>query len=1123
VLAVEIRVLGEVSLYGGDGPVVLRRIGERIVLAVLAMYANEPVESTTLLRLVGEGGVDQIEMRTLVDYVNAVRAALQVAGGDRAVLPDARRRRGTYQLNIGPDLVDYLRFRTHVDTARAHAARGGHQAAADAFQLAVGEWRGPPFAGIDRAPIDGLRHELEEQHRAVIRELLTGQLHLGQHADVVRVARRMVGDYPTDDMVTLGVHALARDGRLAEIPAFCDYATQRLRALLDDTDATLGHDVQALVNALVRDPQESYQRLAAGSIHFGPTAVRAGAGEENAVRFSLPPDTIAFTGRTDELAAITATVTDAAASGGVVAIHAIDGMPGIGKTALAVHAAYRLADRYPDRRLFVDLHAHTPGQQPTDPTDALADLLRADGVDPRQLPDGLDARAALWRHRMSDKQALLVLDNVASTAQITPLLPGSPTVAVLITSRRQLGDLRHAAHLHLKVLPAADAVAMFLRLAPSAATEPDAVARLVGLCEFLPLAIGITASRFAARDTWTMTDLLTEIQDSRSRLLTVKSEDTIVAVAFDLSYRYLPSERQRFFRLLGLTPGVDFDGHAAAALTDTTHQEAVAQLDELYNDHLLDETAPHRYRMHDLIRAYAHTLTITTDPDHVREHALDRLLDYYQHTADRADTLIAHRHRSTAVPIAVVARALSGWDDATTWLRTERPNLLACLYHATTHNQHRRVLALTAGLTTTLINDGPWATAADLHHHAATAAARDGDRAGRAHALYQLGIVRRLIGDFAGAEDLLRQALDVYRAIDHRLGKANAVYELGSVGWYTGDYSTADDLLRQALRLYGALGHRLGQATALRELGATVLATGDYPGASDLLRQALDLYRAIGHRHGQANTLHELAAVRSLTGDYPAADDLLRHALELFRALGHRLGQAGVLQQQGIVRKLTGDYPGADDLFRQALELYTTLGSRQGRANVLHSLATLRRLTGDYLSAEDLFRQALDICCAIGHRHGQANAWTQLGVVRYLAGDHAGAEALLQQALTALHDTGARAGEAHALNHLGTLRRLTGHPDQAHTHHQQALALARGIQHQLEEGRALEGLGRATLDLGDLNTAATDLCQALNLYQQLGAPEATRLAADLADLHPLPPPIPTTTTDGERMRAGRPA
>jgi tetratricopeptide (TPR) repeat protein len=295
VLAVEIRVLGEVTLYGPHGPVVLRRIGERIVLAVLAVHANEPVESTTLLRLLGEGGVDQIEVRTLVDYVTAVRAALQVAGGDRAVLPDARRRRGTYQLNIEPDLVDYLRFRAHAETGRAHAAGGEHQAAADAFQLAMCEWRGQPFAGIDRAPIDGLCQELEEQHRAVVRGLLTGQLHLGQHADVVRVARRMVGDYPTDDMVILAVHALARDGRRAEIPDFCAFATHRLRALLDDTDAALGHEVQVLVEALVRRPRESLERLPARSVQFGAAAGPVGPGsDENAVRSGLLPHTAAL-------------------------------------------------------------------------------------------------------------------------------------------------------------------------------------------------------------------------------------------------------------------------------------------------------------------------------------------------------------------------------------------------------------------------------------------------------------------------------------------------------------------------------------------------------------------------------------------------------------------------------------------------------------------------------------------------------------------------------------------------------------------------------------------------------------------------------------------------------------
>jgi tetratricopeptide (TPR) repeat protein len=780
-------------------------------------------------------------------------------------------------------------------------------------------------------------------------------------------------------------------------------------------------------------------------------------------RDTLPAKQTVFVGRDRELDQITAAVTDATATSGVVAIHAIDGMPGIGKTALAVRAAHRLAAGFPDRRLFVDLHGHTPGHEPTDPADALADLLRADGLDPRQLPDGLQARSALWRDRMNGKNALLILDNARSTAQVQPLLPGTSNALVLVTSRARLADLHEATHLNLQLLRPDDATAMFLRLVPRAEPEPDAVTELVEVCGFLPLAIAITASRFATRPTWTMTDLLAELRAS-GRVLTIKGEDATVQAAFDLSYRHLPAERQRFFRLLGLHPGADIDSYAAAALTDTALEQATEHLDQLYNDHLLDETTPHRYRMHDLIRAYTHTLTTTADPPEAHHEAVERLLDYYQHTAGHANRLTAHytRPATTTAVTPAATPDLTGWDPAASWLRTERTNLLACLHHTTTRNQHHRVVGLTASLANLLRSEGPWTTAADLHQHAANHAAQVGDRLGHANALTELAAMRRLTGDYPGANDPLLQALDLHRPRGDQLGLANTLQELGIVRVLTGDYPGADNLLRQALDLYRALGDRPGQANVLTYLGAARRMTGDYPGADDLLRQTLNLYRALDNRPGQANALHDLGAVRWLTGDYPGADDLLRRALDLYRALGHRRGQANALYGLGIVRWLTGDYPGADDLLRRALDLHR----------------------------------------ALGDRHGQAYTRTQLGVVRYLTDDHAAAEDLLQQALTTLREVGAPDDEAEALNHLGTLRRLTGHPGQAHALHQEALTISHGHGHRIEEARAHEGIGRAATDLGNMASAASHLRQALRLYLTLGIPKATQVAVDLATLDP---------------------
>lgn len=272
------------------------------------------------------------------------------------------------------------------------------------------------------------------------------------------------------------------------------------------------------------------------------------------VRYSLPPDAAAFTGREEELRVISTSVTQAAGSTRVVAIHAIDGMPGVGKTTLAVHAAHLLRDRFPDRQLFISLHAHTPGQEPLTPQAALAGLLTAIGVDARDLPGDLQGRISLWRDRMADQRTLLVLDNAASSDQIAPLLPGNGGCLVLVTSRRHLGDLPGATRpIMLQVLPPGKAREMFLRLAARAAADPDrAVAELVRLAGFLPLAISLLARVYAGHPSWTLADLTAE---TRASMLTLAAEKDSIAAAFEVSYRYLSPGSQEFFRRLGLHPG----------------------------------------------------------------------------------------------------------------------------------------------------------------------------------------------------------------------------------------------------------------------------------------------------------------------------------------------------------------------------------------------------------------------------------------------------------------------------------------------------------------------------------------------------------------------------------------
>jgi tetratricopeptide (TPR) repeat protein/transcriptional regulator with XRE-family HTH domain len=589
---------------------------------------------------------------------------------------------------------------------------------------------------------------------------------------------------------------------------------------------------------------------------------------------TLPRDIASFTGRQQELAEL---VEAAAGAGGVVGIHAIGGMAGVGKTAFAVHAAYRLADRFPGGQIFLPLHGHTPGQQPVDPADALASLLATAGVPAAQVPPGLEARMALWRDRLAEQQLLLVLDDAASSEQVRPLLPGTGGSLVLVTSRRHLSALDDATAVSLDTLPGEEAAALLVRLAGRAELSPadPAVAEITGLCGFLPLAIGMVARQLHHHPAWTPARRAAELAAAVDRLELMATENLSVAAAFNLSYADLSGDQQRLFRRLGLHPGADIDGYAAAALDGTDLSAARRGLEALYDQYLLTEPAQGRYRMHDLIREHARALAGRLDSDGDRDEATTRLLDYYQHTAARADALIARQTRLAAADVdgtrPTAVPALASREQALAWARAERANLIACLDQATATGQHVRVTALTAGLAGLLRSDGPWAQAITRHRAAIAAARHLGDRLGQAGALNDLGHVRRMTGDYPAAAQVLEEALDLYRDLGDRLGQANALCDLGIARLAMGDYPAGAQVLEQALDLYRDLGDRHGQARALLYLGAALRQRGDYPAAAQALERALDVYRDLGDQLGQANVLSRLGDVRRATGDYPAA------------------------------------------------------------------------------------------------------------------------------------------------------------------------------------------------------------------------------------------------------------
>jgi tetratricopeptide (TPR) repeat protein/transcriptional regulator with XRE-family HTH domain len=783
-----------------------------------------------------------------------------------------------------------------------------------------------------------------------------------------------------------------------------------------------------------------------------------------AAMHTLPRDIASFTGRQQELGQLAEA---AAGAGGVVGIHAIGGMAGVGKTAFAVHAAHRLADRFPGGQIFLPLHGHTPGQRPVDPADALASLLLTAGVPAGQIPPGLEARMALWRDRLAGRQLLLILDDAASSEQVRPLLPSAGGSLVLVTSRRHLSALEDATAVSLDTLPAGEAASLLVRLAGRTGLSPDdaSVAEITRLCGNLPLAIGMVARQLYHHPAWTAAGRAAELTSARDRLELMATENVSVAAAFDLSYADLTGEQQRLFRRLGLHPGADIDGYAAAALDGTDLVAARRGLEALYDQYLLTEPAAGRYRLHDLIGEHARALANRVDPDRDRDGVIARLLDYYQHAAARADALIARQPPAPAAAVPASVPALADREQALAWARAERASLLACLDHATATGQHARAIALTAALAGLLRLDGPWAEAITRHTAAIQAARSLGDRLGQAGALTALGDVQRLTGDYPAATQALEQALGIYRD----------------------------------------LGDRLGQANAVGQLGVVRLATGEYPAAARALEQALGIYRDLGDRLGQAGVLSGLGEVRTMTGDFPAGARALEQALGIRRDLGDRLGQANVLSQLGAVRRMTGDFPAGARALEQALGIFRDLGERRGQANALTWLGYVWRMTGDFPAGARALEQALGIFRDLGERRGQANAFLFLGAVRRATDEYPAAARALEQALDIYRDLGDRGAEVEALNEKGTLHRVSGELAQAEGCHQQALDLARAIGSTWDEAHALAGLGRCALAAGHAAQAEVLQRQALEIFQRIGAAEAADLLAELDALTGPPP------------------
>lgn len=695
--------------------------------------------------------------------------------------------------------------------------------------------------------------------------------------------------------------------------------------------------VRALTSALGL-PDETGAELVARYRAAGDEA-RATEAARAAVPRQLPTAVPYFAGRTSELRLLDAMIGDAVRGAGGVVISAIGGTAGVGKTALALHWAHRIAPRFPDGQLYANLRGFAPAGTPAEPADVLRGFLDAIGVHPERFPPDTEGLAALYRSLLADRTMLVLLDNAADVAQVRPLLPASPRCLVIVTSRRELSALaagEGARLLNLDVLPEKEANELLTaRLGTDRAdAEPEAIAQLTALCARLPLALSVIVARAAAAPNLPLAALVAELTELQGRLdaLDVGDPAANVRTVLSLSCRHLPDAAARMFRLLGLHPGPDISAPAAASLGGVPLAEARAALRDLARASLIIESAPGRYGFHDLLRAYAAEQAALREGGDERREAVGRMLDHYLHTARRAHVVLypGRQRIELGQPRALVmAEGFAAKPFALAWLRAEYQVLLKVVDLAAREGFDGHAWRLPMALWTFFDVCGHWHDGSRIHRTALEAARRCGDGGGQARSLRGLGTFEMMLGNCAQAHRCLAEAQELFRRLGDTHGLARTDLIMGQAFEFQGRLREALGVVREALRLSETAPDdpymQLVRASALNGSAWYNAHLGELGQARAHCAQAIELCQSIGYSPGEAGTWDTLGFVWQRLGDHAEAAACFLRAVALEREMGSRFNLAMALAHLGDTHVSTGDLRAARLVWAEALTILADL------------------------------------------------------------------------------------------------------------------------------------------------------------------------------------------------------
>ncbi|TMR08981.1 tetratricopeptide repeat protein [Nonomuraea turkmeniaca] len=901
----EIRVLGPVEVRR-DGAVV--RLGgskHRALLALLVLNANRVV---SLDRVIAALWGEDVPATVTNQVQQAVSKLRRVLGKDATGASPLVHRSAGYVLRLdewGSDLALFERF---AQCGRAALADGRPADAARDLGAALDLWRGPALGDTTGSLILLERPRLEERRLAVLHDRIDADLALGHHAELVGELTALVAEHPIRESLRERLMlALYRSGRQAE--ALEEY--QRLYHLLDEE---LGiqpcSSVQQLHQQMLTSAPNLHVRPVSGSPATPDPPSEHARWEEPIVPRHLPAGTRDFIGRQEQVKLLDGLLPDGESPAPpAVVISPVSGTAGIGKTALAVHWAHRVADRFPDGQLYVNLRGFDPSGHALTPAEALRRCFDALGVSPQRIPVDIDAQAGLYRSLLAGKRMLVLLDNARDEQQVRPLLPASPGCFALITSRNHLSGLiatEAAQPINLGLLTDAEARELLARRLghDRVAAEPQAVDTIISRCARLPLALAVMAARAATQPDFPLHTLADQLLDAKTALDAFAGADpaTDLRAVFAVSYARLSADAARLFRLLGLHPSPDISETAAASLAGIPVAQARPLLATLTAAQLLIEHRPGRFTFHDLLRAYAGELVHQQETSAESHAALRRVLDHYVHTGHQAAVLINPARRTITLDDhvqGVTVHELTDHQQAQTWFSDERSVLLAAIERAVAERTDTAAWRIAWTLENFLDGQAQWGDFADTQSVALAAAKRLGNSFQQLLSHLALGCAFCSLGRYADAHTHAGQALELAADLADEAGQAEAHHTLAWIYGQGGDFDEAVHHMRLALDLYRAADVPHGQADTLNGLARLYVELGECGQALRCCRQALDLFQQIGDLQGQGETWDSLGYAHYRRGHHDEAITCYRQALALLRIGRDRTTEAETLVHLG--------------------------------------------------------------------------------------------------------------------------------------------------------------------------------------------------------------------------------